>query len=183
MTTVLFLDVARKTGVAHDGPHPGRPVTRLIRLPSPSGDAEDGRGYGGVFMAFRRDVIALAQVVRPEAIGFEAPLQIVHGKGLSSFTSQATIRMLFGLVAIVEEVAENLGIACYETHNQTIKKYLTGTGRADKAMMLAACARLGWDVGGDDNCADAAAGWALLKSLLDKSFAPSTTPLFARGLA
>lgn len=183
MPGVLFLDLARKTGVAHDGPDPGRPITRLLTLPKVDDDG-GGKEYGPLFGTFRREVVALIQVVKPEILGFEAAINVmgVGGPVQRHQTNISTVRVLYGLAAFAEEIAWAHSLRCYEVNIATIKKHATGSGRAEKSDVKRAIASFGIDHGGDDNRADAAAGWLYLKALSDKSFRPGAgTPLFAKA--
>ena len=178
--TVVFWDLGRHCACAHDGPNPGVPLTSVVRLPAPEGDVQDGYDYGPTFTAFRKQASAVLTVLQPRALGYEAPLQVISSRGAAQYTNQHSVFVLFGLSAHLEQLADEHHVRCYQTHNQTIKKFFAGTGRADKAAMLARCRQLNWDVGGSADRADAAAGWAHLRSLLDPAFAIRSTPLFAR---
>jgi hypothetical protein len=180
----LALDLATATGYAFDGPHAGVPVTGLYRVPRSGGTKKDGLEFGPGFAAFRAWLVAMIGQVKPDILAFEAPLQIVHtkhGSGGGAGTSQSTIRFLFGLASITEEVGAALSVETFEQNNSSIKRHFTGSGAADKAAMLRMCATLRWDVGGDHNRADAAALWSRIKSMRDPRFAPMSTPLFAVG--
>lgn len=183
MSGVLFCDLARHTGVAFDGPVRGVPATRLITLPKTGGDKEGGWEYGPLFAAFRQALVDLIALVHPDVLGFEAAINVMgeNSPAHRFATSQSTIRILYGLVTITEEVAETLHLRVYECHIASIKKFITGSGRAEKSDVIRAVQRLGWDVGkpADDNRADAAAGWAYLSALTNRTFAPKSTPLFA----
>lgn len=182
MARVIFLDLASNCGVAHPGPDPSRPVTVLWRLPRTEGDKDEGREYGSLFSTFRQRLVDLVSVVRPDAIGFEAAINVLGpGSPARTFrTSQSTIRILYGLATLAEEVAWTMHVAAYEVAIATIKKHATGSGRADKRDVMRAIMQLGIDVGNDDNRADAAAGFLYLNCLIDPKFAPASTPLFGR---
>jgi hypothetical protein len=180
---VLALDIATRTGWATDGSLPGVPVTGVFQAPKAKGSRSEGREFGVSFAAYRAWLVEMIGNIEPEIVGFEAPLNVVaksHGGGLRT-TSQETVRLLFGLAAITEEVAQTLGVGCVEQNIGTIKRHFSGTGSADKEAMLAMCKRLNWEVGGDHNRADAAALWSLVKSLKDPKWAPFATPLFKQA--
>ena len=176
---VLALDIATKTGFAHDSPEDGRPLTGVFRAPAPEGDAEDGWEFGRTFAGYRRWLVGLIGMVKPATVAFEAPLQIVQGNRSKVRTNQNTIRILFGLAAITEMVIAEAGVRPYEANVMTVKRHFAGSGHADKAAMKARCRQLGWQIV-DDNAADAAALWAYMKALEDPKWAPRSTPLFAR---
>lgn len=185
MPAALFLDLGSATGVAFDSGEPGVPVTRLWRLPRAVGSPEEGYEYGAVFATFRRDLGDLVKVVQPALVGFEAAINVMgrDSPARTFKTTQHTIRLLYGFVTVTEEFCATHNLRCYEAHISTIKKHLTGSGRAEKGDVLAACKRLNWDVGGDHNRADAAAGWCYIKAISDKAFSPRSLPLFSRGAA
>jgi Holliday junction resolvasome RuvABC endonuclease subunit len=171
----LFLDLARRCGYAHDGPTPGIPVAGIILLPRPEAD-----DLGPVYAELRRRLVPILRVVEPVAVGFESAVQAMSRMATKRETNPRTLRLLNGYVATVECLAAEWHIPCYETAATTIKKFLTGDGHADKDAMMKMCRLLGWEFGDDDNAADACAGWAHLRSLLEPGWAPRTTPLFAR---
>ena len=184
MTRVIFCDLARRTGIAFDGSDPGRPVTRLIVLPKVEDDG-GGKEYGPLFGKFRAELCDLITVVRPDILGFEAAINVmgIGGPAQRHTTNISTVRSLYGLASIAEEVGWTMGVKTYEVAISTLKKFTTGNGRAEKRDMIKMVKLLGIDVGEppDDNRADAAAGWLYLKSISDKSFRPgAATELFGR---
>jgi Holliday junction resolvasome RuvABC endonuclease subunit len=60
-----------------------------------------------------------------------------------------------GLMAEVLSFAAENGIETMAVHSATLKKFATGSGRANKKDMVRAAKRLGWDDVEDDNEADA----------------------------
>lgn len=178
MSGVLFFDLARRTGFAHDGDGPGTPVAGVIELPRPVDD-----DFGPVYSALRRKASALIYRCKPRVVGFESAVQaldVMRGKDGKPKTNARTKRLLHGYVSTIECLAADLGIECRETAAITIKKFLTGNGHADKAAMMRMCRALGWDFGDDDNAADACAGWGHLSSLVDPAFSIGATPMFGR---
>lgn len=119
---------------------------------------------------------------RVERIGFEAainPMAAPKGKDGQLVSNPTTRRMLLGYVAVMEELAESMGIGpAFEAAAITIKKQFAGSGKAEKEDMLRMCKLLGWDVAGDHNAADACGGWSYLKSLASPGWAPNATRLF-----
>lgn len=154
----LFLDLSLSTGWAHDFEHgpdgmgTAAPKTGLCPLPSPV-DGRLGaplelyeRWFGGVIAGFRCAMI-------PLKVGFEAPVIMGRSPDL----------LLIGLAAVTQLVCYKRGVPCQAYNNQSIKKAFTGRGNAKKRETIARCLALGWEVGADDNRADAAAGWAVMK--------------------
>lgn len=173
MVCVLALDLSSHTGAAHDGPTPGVPLFQTKHLAS----AMDGE-YGAQGAEARKFINELIMVVRPDLIVYEAPLVLADSKGRTKVDTKETVwRQQMGLSYLVEVCAAEAGIECVKENNQSIKKYLAGTGHATKQAMIMACHRFGWMVA-DDNQADACGLWSLTKSLHDPSFAPLATPLF-----
>lgn len=182
MSRILALDIAYRTGWAHDGGMDGVPVTGVYDTRKSAGDAATGYRMGATFESFRRWLIGKIDEVKPWSIAFEAPLHVLRA-GVRS--NQQTLRILFGLAAMAEAVAYELDIAIAEANIGTIKSHFAGSGKADKDAMVARCQQLRWDIGApaDHNRADAAGLWSLAKSLSDPKFAPIATPLFARARA
>lgn len=179
MAKVLALDISTRTGFAHDGHDPGRPISGVIRLPKAAGDDLDGWELGPLFADYRRQLAALVLVLQPDIVAFEAPLQIVHGREAAARTSQNTIRLLFGLAGITEGLLAEKKLRSYESNIASVKKHFAGSGRADKSAMVARCRQLNWEVQ-DHNAADACGLWSLVKSLHEPGWSPSSTPLFGR---
>lgn len=179
MSRILALDIALRTGYAHDGARPGVPVTGIYDCRSTRGDFKTGYHLGETFEMFRRWLIRTVDEVKPHEIVFEAPVNILHGIK----SNQQTVRVLFGLAAMAEAVAYELDFPISEGNIGAIKKHFAGTARAQKPDMVARCKQLGWDIGmkPDHNRADAAALWSMTKSIRDPKWSPMSTPLFARA--
>ena len=79
---------------------------------------------------------------------FESPI-------LPRQTQLATVRKLSGLAWHTEFICTEFQIPCYEAHQQQVRKYVAGKGNAKKPDIVAAVRRYGYDVGEDDNQADA----------------------------
>lgn len=86
-----------------------------------------------------------------DVVAFEAPI-------LRAQTTISTTRRLQGLAAITEMVCHERGVKCVEEHLQTIKKTLTGNGRAKKPEMIRAAKARGMSPR-NDNEADAFGLW------------------------
>lgn len=172
MAIVLALDIATASGAAWDGPT-GAPQFTTFRLPSNYGPDD----IGPRVRAFVNWMHGLAGLVKPSIIAVEAPL-VVHSDSLK--TNVDTVRLLITLAGIAHYVADCLSPRprVIEKNVMSVKKHLTGSGRADKAAVMAACRRLGWQIKSDHE-ADACALWALVKAENDPGFSYRTTPLSA----
>lgn len=167
---LLAADLSRHMGIAHGT---DRPRLATYHLPTIGGDPSEGFDFGPTFAACWRTLADLIKVVKPDMIVFEAPL-MPRGQGFA--TPEITVRLLMGLAALTETIAELHGIPCEERNVQSVKKFWTGAGRADKAAMMARCRQLGLEPK-NDNEGDACALWYLVRAETDASF----NPLFARA--
>lgn len=70
---------------------------------------------------------------------------------------QAATRFLWGMAAHIESIAEAAGRACVDANLMTVKKFITGSGKAEKEDMIAAVRDFGY-TGNDEHEADALAG-------------------------
>jgi crossover junction endodeoxyribonuclease RuvC len=180
VSIILALDISQRcTGFAHDSREAGRPLTGVFRAPKAGGDADTGWDYGITFAKYHEWLDDMLAAVRPGIVVFEAPLNVVGVNRSSRPTSQTTVRILFGLVAITEMALKEHGIRAVEANIMTVKKHFAGHGRADKDAIMGRCHQLGWLVENAD-AADAAAVWSYAKALNDPKWAPSSTPLFGR---
>lgn len=161
--------------MAHDGPN-GRAILSTKHLPVVEGDGSDGFDFGTPGLAYRRFLYDLIAVVKPDLIGFEAPLM---PRGESFKTPEITIRFLMGLAHDTETTAADREIDCAERNVATVKKFWAGHGFAKKPEMVSRCRQLGY-LPGNDNEADACALWNLLKAEYQPEFSPQTTPLLGR---
>lgn len=93
----------------------------------------------------------------------EAPgLVIYEAPSLFAKTTPATVIKLNGLATHTELVCFRRSVPCRKVNPSSLKKFFAGNGRAEKADMVAAARRYGWEVR-DDNAADACAvrAWAI----------------------
>lgn len=174
--TVLALDMALNCGFARNGKRLGVPWLRTI--PFESGP----RPF--IFREFRDFLIADIRRYGADAIVGESPLGLgvlrsVGRDGAHSLkTSENTLRILRGMIAIAEEVAGAMCDGNYHEYDaQRIKSYFTGDQHASKEAMLARANQLGWRPK-DDNSADAGALWSLHMATKYPRWAPVATPLF-----
>ncbi len=173
---ILALDTATTTGWAAG--EPGGPPEFGSRRFEADNNAE-------IFAQFRFWLNALAFRFKPKLIVFEAPyIPVPHqprfqkagtawspGRGPPPMNAK-TIRRLVGLVALVECCASELRIECLEATTGEISKFFTGRFRhggreAKKAATVEMCRLYGWNVGNDDNAADALALWAMAEAKID----------------
>lgn len=179
---ILALDLARRTGFAHDGDDGSRPRFGTFTAPEPTGTRATGRGYGRPFHGFEDWLWARIELLRPDLIVYEAPLsmlmrgEMVGGElVIKLLTNPETVRMLVGLAALVEAAAWRARVRLLEAHLSTVRKRFTGNGRAKKPEVTARCHALGWAVE-DDNQADACAIWAVARGMRDPGFAAAVLP-------
>lgn len=172
---ILALDLSTHTGWTHDGPAGRAPFMGTKHLPSIDGNDADGYDYGTCAAAFVRWLHEMIDVVQPTLIGYEAPMPQQAGRMQRS--REWIVRMQYGLPWDVEGICSDRGITCHERNIRAVKKFWTGDANASKPAMIQRCRQLGWDPK-DDNQADSAALWSLLKSTEDKGFQYATGPLF-----
>ncbi|UYW25709.1 hypothetical protein OKC48_20915 [Methylorubrum extorquens] len=141
---ILALDLATKIGFAVGAPDE-EPVYGTHPLPSAS--ASLGR-FGDAYDQWLLDRLTFFQ---PGLVIFEAPF--VSGTGNAN-----TARKLMGLCWQTEIACYRRETRCLEHNNSSVKAAFAGNGRADKAEMIAAAQRRGWNPK-DDNAADALGLW------------------------
>jgi hypothetical protein len=164
---ILALDTATVTGWAH-GPAGANP-------PLLQWGARDFSGRGGngeVIAKFRHWLNARCFELKPRLIVFESPYIPHPGKRTGPPMNALVLRRLLAMVGIVEAIAFELRIECCESRPSEITKFFTGSARhggrdAKKAATVEMCRAYGWDVGGDDNAADALALWAMAEAKLN----------------
>lgn len=167
----LALDISTYTGAAFDKA-PGRPAFATFRVPN----VDDPDDFGTRYVAFSDWLAEMITVIKPDWGAFEAPLP---QRGNNLLTNFRTVRLLGGLVAHAEAEFVRAGIPCGEENVSTIKKHLTGNGRAQKPEIMARCRQLGWEIKNDHE-ADAGALWAFVHCKLNPGFTYDT-PLYRAG--
>lgn len=156
---LLALDIATCTGWALGDPLVHRVASGALEVasggawPKPrSGvrrSAAAGTRLGVALDRFARDWERVLGQHRPGWVAYEMP--IMGGKS----ANLQTVRLLNGMVGEIERLCVVLGLpAPIEVQNGSIKKHWTGSGKAKKPDMVAACQRRGWPVT-DHNEADA----------------------------
>tara|TARA_R110002051_G_scaffold316556_2_gene396341 strand:+ start:9280 stop:9795 length:516 start_codon:yes stop_codon:yes gene_type:complete len=142
----LGLDLATCTGFCH-GPADTGEVPTLGHITMPKTGPDVGR-----FLCVYEDWLnALVRRIEPALIVFEAPI-------LPSTTKLETTRKLQGLAGVTEMVGHRHRIELAEVAGSTVKKALTGSGKAEKADMIAAARHYGFNPQTSDE-ADAFGIW------------------------
>ncbi|WGM31477.1 hypothetical protein [Brevundimonas sp. NIBR11] len=142
----LALDLATCTGFCFGEPDTGElPTIGHIRLP------KTGEDVGSFLIAFEVWLTEKVRQVEPSLLLFEAPILA------SSVTTHVT-RKLHALAGITEMVANRAKVECAEVFPVTVKKALTGSGRADKDEMVRAARAYGFNPAVPDE-ADAFGLW------------------------
>lgn len=126
---LLSLDLATCTGFCFGSPEAvSLPTVGHINLP------RTGEDVGSFLIAFEEWLSAKVAEVEPSLILFEAPI-------LAARATPSVTRKLHALAGLTEMVALKAKVECCEAYPVTIKKALTGNGRATKDdMVRAACA-------------------------------------------
>lgn len=142
----LALDLATCTGFCFGPADTGElPVIGHVRLP------KTGEDVGAFLIAFEDWLTAKVRQVEPTLLLFEAPI-------LATSATPHVTRKLHALAGITEMVAIRASVECCEVYPVTVKKALTGSGRADKDMMVRAARHYGLNPANPDE-ADAFGLW------------------------
>lgn len=168
---IVGLDLATSTGFCY-GDGASLPIVGSERMPS------TGEEVGPFLDHFDRWLRVKLETVRPDLVGFEAP--ILSGRGTHIMTS----RKLQGLAGLVEMQCYRFGIECQEVGLQTVKRELTGHGRADKVQMKAAARAYGLTLSEgfeSEDEADAFGVWLVAVRCNRPQHAIRWEPLFAHG--
>lgn len=142
---ILALDLATATGWACGAPG-DNPRFGTKRMP------QTGDEIGRFLVHFEDWLNDFLTVESPRLVVFEAP---ILRRGPSN---PVVARKLMGLANCTETICYRRDIICRQAHLATVKKSFAGSGRADKAEMILAARRWGWDVE-NDNEADALGLW------------------------
>jgi hypothetical protein len=138
MTKILALDLATATGWASNCLNKISGVTRF--------DLKRGESPGMRFLRCRAWLADFYELVdgKIDVLVYE---QAHHRGG-------AATACCVGLVTVCQEFAASNGVELMPVHTATLKKFATGSGRANKQDMIAAAKARGWHPV-DDNEADA----------------------------
>lgn len=152
---ILGLDFGTHTGAAYG--EPGAAPDRIVAetWPLPAGDGADV----GAFMHELRRRLDDRLGRGITTVVFEAPYVAQHRdhRGHVAY-SPNQLRRAFGAAAVCEEVCFARGVRVVEAVTVTLKKEFAGHGRADKADMVPAARRRGFDIANHHE-ADAVACW------------------------
>jgi len=180
---ILALDLAIRSGfafgVAGNAPRTIRSGVVVLK------DSDDGReiSYANLIAwldeRFRAD--------RPDLVVKEAPLNLQGYRNLGN--AAATVRITFGLHAVVEGVCARFRIRCEEAADATIRKHFIGRANcgsraATKAAVVQRCHALGYmprEATSDDR-ADAIAIWDFAAATFGRR-QPHDLVLFGEGRA
>ncbi|TGY87338.1 hypothetical protein E5163_14820 [Marinicauda algicola] len=140
---ILAFDLGTKSGWAFGAPGWRRaPDAGLVRLP------RTGEDIGRFAHAFRAEARALIERFEPDIVGFESPYlpatrfnPVTRKPELA--TNITTLRKLYTIAGVLELVCADYKIRCVEEHIPTIKKAVTGNGRATKERMIPAAESFG----------------------------------------
>jgi len=162
MTRILAIDGAATAGLCF-GPTGGEPrfATRCFTGSGASGEVV------GRFCRFLRATIEREE---PQVVAYEAPYVPTAWRSGPPLNAK-TVRRLLGLAEIIDAIAWEYRLRCYQATAGEVCAYLTGKsnwGGRDKkkAATIAAARAWGWAVS-DDNQADACAVWAFAENILD----------------
>lgn len=133
--TILGLDLASKTGWAHSNGNGG-----VIDLRNKEKD------WGQMAVKFHSNLSFIIESDKPDRIISELPPNRLLG---------AARMILLGLHWQARGIAKSYGIPFSNVAVPTLKKWATGSGKADKKEMIRAACDLGWQQPIDDNHADA----------------------------
>ena len=114
-----------------------------------------GDDYGLLLAEFDRCLTDLeTRMGTPRVVIYEAPIAPLPRDKLM------TLRKLYSMGPYLELWCRGRGVRCEEAGNQALKKRLTGNHRAEKAMMVEMCRRLGVPLPRGDAAKDAADSFA-----------------------
>jgi hypothetical protein len=165
----LALDISRKnTGIAWGGETAPPRTASYAAPPGVGGD------FSRTFAAYDRWLLDQLAIIRPTRVCFEAPIQIVRDPDAPPMkTSQETIEVLFGLVAITQKCVYQYSdgaVRSYKLHAGTGRKAFTGSGHSKKEDVMAQCRRLGWVPANYDESDALCVLWSML--VLDPKWSP-----------
>lgn len=125
---IFALDLATQTGWCA-GSGDGHPELGTLNLPR---DAE----VGPFVSYYRKWLIMKLGEIQPSMVIFESPI-------LPAKANYDTLMKLYGLAVETDVVSHDLGIDCTRVMPSSVKLAVGGSGRADKADMMAAARRCG----------------------------------------
>lgn len=159
MTSVLSLDCSKFVGWAFFRSADDKsPKCRTWQAK----DTWLSEDYGNYFAETEAWLLDMLTTFGPDVLAFESPILMPKREGRGSDEQQ--VRRLVGVVAVIEKVAHQKAIRCFEVHNQVAKSFMGVAGRRPENMtkqeykdrMLNAVTALGYYCG-DNHQADAVA--------------------------
>jgi Holliday junction resolvasome RuvABC endonuclease subunit len=136
---ILALDTATKTGWCYGPSYTLHPKTlRQISAQAPEDSgvfnvrASETDSDGELYATFRFWLTRMVKKYNPSIVVYEG----AHHRG-----GPPTEKAMAWITRIKEVCALNRIVQCYSVHSSTLKKWATGTGRAEKPDMLAAANR------------------------------------------
>lgn len=144
MTRILALDIGSHMGLAWRGYRDGLSDVLMTKHWHLAGE------HGKALARPRRLALLLRHLTWfksaefvPDLVMYERPFARGQDATRSSWGAAGVIEAVFGDVAVIGD-----------TDPSTIKKFMTGSGKAEKPEMIAAARALGYD-GENEHCADA----------------------------
>jgi hypothetical protein len=169
MKRILALDLATRTGFAF-GAAGEKPRFGSIRF------ASVGASHEAVFGKAITWAHGMFRDLAPDQVAYEEPMQFRGGKSRAG-----NDEILYGLPAIMQGVAHNLGI--HDVRKAAVRDvrlhfiHRNAKREIAKRETMRRCRLLGWDVR-DDNEADALALWHYACIFQDSKLAIQTSDLF-----
>jgi hypothetical protein len=150
---VLALDCSSSVGFALFGSPTARPTLGTWHMPTRFALDDFGARFG----AMRDWLSPFVATARPDVLAFEAPITwVITDRSGAPNSSAGQVRLLVGLVAVVELVANDMAVRCIEVAVHDAKRRLAASSRAKKRDMAAAAVRAGYAIA-DHHQADAVA--------------------------
>jgi hypothetical protein len=185
MVRVGAYDIATFSGWCGDDPNrsePCAPRFGSFRI------AHEGDCLGDAYVQFEHYVLKTFDLLKPDAVAFEAPLPRGGKKFHLKEDSAAAARKLLGLAAIFELIATRAGLDVYECTVSQARASLCNGGD-DKDRVNQICRMYGWTPANLDE-SDAGAVWVHTKRHLDPDWyrwfcrqSIKAVPLFAEARA
>lgn len=177
---IAAFDVATATGVCLGRPSDRKPFVTTWNL------REAGKSRPRRLLLFSRLLDSLFKGHSVDIVRYEAPMPIAVANRIGA--SEDVMLLLRGAIGVLEERAcaagiEDIGSFAVQDARQhfvgrrTFRRGASGKSAAKEQVMLM-CRTLGIEVG-DDNSADAVAGWSYCCALANPRIAHLSSPLFA----
>jgi crossover junction endodeoxyribonuclease RuvC len=142
---LLTLDLATKLGFSVGPISHAQPEFGSYQLP------QGGEDVGAFAWAYDKWLSTMLSKHSVKLVVFEAPSMFGFKK-----SNPKTVLRLTGLIYDTEKICYGK-VPVRQANPSSVKKYWTGNGRAEKPAMIAIAEQNGFDVGRDDDAADALA--------------------------